>query len=212
MSKARKREHQPNPKLFPFILAWTLGCLLASWVISFSEIRMGLLGFNLLYFAILSALQYLVIYRFLHLEIRGWIPLSLAGAIAGSFIIEAIPLDASFDVIPNFIAAVAYLLAFGTPPIFVWLALRRRFLYHRLWLMAAIVMGPFGMIALHIEGCGGIFVRILDIFGPISRDSLYLLSTAYVADFALPSIVLGLILYVVVKRGGKTDALNHAVE
>lgn len=212
MDGARKRDEQPQAKLFPFIIAWTLACFLASWVFSSSEIRMSLLGSNLLYFATLSTLQYFVIYRFLHLEVRGWIPLSLAGAIAGSFIIEAIPLDTTFDLIPNFYPAVGYLLAFGLPPIFVWLALRRRFLYHNLWLMAAIVMGPVGMIALHIEGRGGIFVRILDIFGPISLDSFYLLSFAYVVDFALPSIVLGLILYVVVRRGGKADALNHAVE
>lgn len=212
MGDVKKRDDRPKPKLFPFIIAWTLACLLASWVINSSEIRMSLLGFNLLYFATLSTLQYFVIYRFLHLEIRGWIPLSLAGAIAASFAIEAIPLNITFDLIPNSVPAIGYLLAFGLPPIFVWVALRRRFLYHKLWLLAAMVMGPFGMIALHIEGRGGIFVRILDIFGSISLDSLYLLSIAYVVDFALPSIVLGLILYVVVTRGGKSDALNHTVK
>lgn len=212
MSDAKKRDDQPQPRLFPFIIAWTLGCFLASWLASSTEFARSLMGFSLVFFVTLSTLQYFVIYRFLHLEIRAWIPLSVAGAIAGSLTIEANLLNVAIDPIPSLAPAVGYLLAFGLPPVFVWTALRKRFIYHSLWLLAAVVMGPFGMIALYVEGRGGIFVRVLDNFGPIGRDQFYLLSIAYAADFALPSIILGLILYVVVKRGGKADTVDHATE
>ncbi len=211
--KETKQQHQPQSRLLPFIIAWAFACLVASSLSYFLVFRMlsgTLEAYNLALFSLLATLQYFVIYRFLHVEIRRWIPLSVAGTVTGLIFLRAFPFGSTIDFIPNISAAIVYLLIWGMPAIFQWTALRKRFRYHALWLLAAVVIGPLGGLVILPES-PGIFKQALSVFCcHTGSNELFLQSIAFVADFAIPSIVLGLIFYYVVTKGGESDPVDRA--
>ncbi len=222
MSDAKKREGQPRRRLFPFIIVWALGCFLASWLVIFllaevvivdiPDAAVYLLVLNLGLFAAVATIQFFVIRRLLHVELRGWMPLSLAGVVVGviafKIFSELIPLTAN----PWYLYPLLFLLVWGMPSVFQWFLLRKRFANHGLWLLAAVVAAPvFSFIFIGGEGAGGgLLTQVLALLP--NSDSLLWTTAAYATGLTLPTVILGLILYVVVTGSGKADALENAVE
>ena len=201
-------ENPPRPKLFRFIIAWLAVWALASRLpdillqpddVLYSEIH------TLLYFTAFGALQYFVIRRFLHVELRAWAPLTIAGAIAGVIGFKAFISSSAFLVGGQFAIVTAFLLLYSSPPIFQWIALRNRFRYHSLWLLPAVVIAPLS----YFLGTGqnpGIFVPAL---GPLHEltgiASPVLQYVANWADGAIPAAVLSLALYAIVTQGSQAS-------
>lgn len=210
MTSAKKRDAQPQPRLFPFIIIWTIACFLAACVlVLLSDLGPGFEISNSIYFAILSTLQFFVIYRFLHVELQNWIPLAVAGAIAGALVSHAFPTDFSRDLSPQFEYTLSFLFLWGVPPLFQWAALRKRFRYHVLWLLAAVVNGPLGAFFVFGDsGFGGFFIQMLGDTCCL-RYSNVLIGSAIAASLALPTLVQGLILFVVVKQGDKSVSVDQ---
>ena len=204
MDDAKKRDDRPQPRLFPFIIAWATVCFLASvliliiiYILPYNTATIS----NLAYMAALSAMQFYVMRRCLNLELHSWIALAIAGAVALIFVRYAFD-PISLEFLPRQIQFAASLSAlWGVPAICQWIALRKRFSNHLLWLLAAIVTGPLGLFfATAIMDSPGITYDL---------NSPSLSIGVLAAGFAAPSIVQGLILYVVVKGGGKADALDQ---
>ena len=205
MSDAKKRENQPQTRLFPFIIAWATVCFLASvlnliviYVLPYNTATIS----NLAYMAALSTSQFFVMRRYFNLELQSWIALAIAGAVALIFVRYAFDYI-SLEFLPRQIQfAVSASTLWGVPAFCQWFALRKRFSNHLLWLLATIVTGPLGaFFATTIMDSPGITYGL---------NPPWLSFGVLAAGFAVPSIVQGLILYVVVKGGGKADALNQA--
>ncbi len=206
MDSVKKRDDRPKPRLSPFILAWALGCFCASWlyILAMSHVistgivtgRTYVILFNMGLFASISTAQFFVIRRFLRVEFRAWAPLAVVGVLAGIVILELLP-----GLIPRFperapAAQFGFVLMWIMPTIFQWSVLRQRFVYHGLWLLAAVVMGPiFAFVYGHNDG-------IVKALFP-DNHWIFVRTAVLAADFVLPSIVLGMVLYVVISQGGK---------
>lgn len=221
MSDAKKHDDQFRPRIFPFIIVWTLGCFLASWLVIFLaevvnadslDAAAYLLVLNLGLFAAVSTIQFFVIRSLLRVELRGWMPLSLAGVVVGviafKIFLEFIPLTAS----PWYLYPLLYLLVWGMPYVFQWFLLRKRFANHGLWLLAAVVSGPvFSFIFIGSGGAGGgLLTQALALLP--DPDSILSTTAAYAAGLTFQTVILGLILYVVVTGRCKADAFDNAVE
>ncbi|MDE2638238.1 MAG: hypothetical protein OXI30_17865 [Chloroflexota bacterium] len=206
MDDVKKRDNLPQPRLFPFITAWTLGCFLASWLHLLAMSHLITAGIvtgknfvilvNVGLFASTSSAQFLAIRRFLGVDLRGWAPLAVAGVIIGILALELFP-----RLITNFleqepVARFAFVLMWTMPAILQWSLLRKRFVNHGLWLLAAVIMGPvFAFVYRHGDG----------IFRSLLADPSWitLRTAAHSADFVFPSIILGLVLYVVIIQNRK---------
>lgn len=198
MSDAKKRDGQPQPKLFPFIIAWALGCFLASWlyILLLYELdnlpgldrAVYVLIVNLGLFTVTSTAQFFAIRRFLYVELRGWVPLAIVGVSAGIAALELLPRLIPFKPEQQPLARFAFVFMWILPAVFQWTSLRKRFVNHWLWLLAAVIMGPV-FIFVYRQG-DGIFRGLLT-----NPEWLTLRTAALAADFVLPSIILGLVLY-----------------
>lgn len=199
-------ENPTRPKLFRFVIAWLVVWSLASQLPAilpkpadppFSEIH------TLLYFTALGALQFFVIRRFLHVELRAWAPLTFAGAIVGIIGFKAFISSSAFLVGGQFAIVTAFLLLYSSPPIFQWIALRKRFRNHLIWLLAAVVIAPLS----YFLGTGqnpGIFVPALGLLHDLTGiASPVLQCIASWADGAIPAAVLSLALYAIVTQGNQ---------
>jgi len=206
MSDATKRNEQPQARLLPFIIAWTLACLLASWLHLLAMSHLITAGIvtgknfvilvNVGLFASTSAAQFFVIRRFLGVDLRGWAPMAVAGVIIGILALELLPrLITDF---PNQepVARFAFILMWIMPAILQWSLLRKRFANHGLWLLAAVIMGP--IFAFIYRNGDGIFRSLL-----ADPSWIILRTVAHAADFVFPSIILGLVLYVVISQDRK---------
>ena len=140
MSDAKKRDEQPRPKLVPFIMAWSLGCFLASWPVMLLVAKLEiadnsdwpafflLIGLGL--FATTATVQFFVILRFLKVELLSWIPLSLAGVVIGIFAVALLPASTTIAFSPRHMYAAVFFLLWGMPAVLQWMLLRKLFLYH----------------------------------------------------------------------------------
>ena len=215
MTQENKQQDQRQPKLFRFILAWFLAWLAAGWLSVLLLSRANsfhLESYLLAYFALLGALEFVAIRRFLHVALRRWIFLTIAGSVTGIVSYHIIP-ALFYNNIPFFlILPITYLLLYSTPLIFQWMALRKRYRYHALYLLAALTIAPLGAYLMDTRN-DGVFKNALRSLGLLTDSSASVLQTiANTADAAIPAVVLGLVLFVVVKQGGKTDAFGSAAE
>ncbi len=83
---------------------------------------------------------------------------------------------------------------------FQWLALRKRFRHHGLWLLAAVISAPFGFAVLEH---GSIFSQVVDLLEHLTGLSLaYPLGMiALFLDWTILIVIMGLVLqYIVVKN------------
>ena len=212
--QSTKANDQPTPALLRFITAWLVGWFLASWLADTLLSSSQGYGFQpryLLYFSLLSVFQLFVIYTCLRVELRRWIHLAVFGAITG-LIGYHLMFDGGLLVYPTKAANISlYLVLWSTPAIFQWLALRGRFHSHALWLLAAVIIAPL-TVFLDSPANSGIFVQALPLFTRIvsSPDAVdFFYGALRTADSAIPAVTMGLVLYVVIVHGGKSDSADR---
>ncbi len=102
----------------------------------------------------------------------------------------------------------------STPLIIQWLALRKRFAGHGLWLIAAVVHAP---LTFFITEHGGILIHVLKLFDKFTeisliRDAQPLGNILFVLDWATPTAVMGLALYALLAMSVKTGDLRSPVK
>lgn len=100
----------------------------------------------------------------------------------------------------------------STPLIFQWLALRKRFRNHGLWLLAAAISAPLDFI---IVEEGAIFVPSLRALAHVTgfnliRDAQPLGSIVAILDWTIPTVIMGLVLYWLLTQSQKikTDQIR----
>lgn len=206
---ARITGNLPRPRLFRFTVAWFIAWFLASW---FSDLLLGVdqgYGFQpqvLLYFTLLSVFQFFVIRRFLLVELHVWIPLTIAGAVTGLLCYHMMADNGMLFSPSQLDFIIFYLTLWSTPPLFQWLALRSRFRFHALWLLAALIIAPLSWYLYSVDNLG-VFMQALPALASLVRSSVLfdlLAGLLGTADSAIPALILGLVLFVVVSQGGKS--------
>jgi len=166
------------------------------------------------------------------ISLRMWLPLALLGFIAGEFAFQIFDANVIYPFPPKLYSGsrtmpepqhimqlkytlyqtVRWFLLWSTPLIFQWLALRKRFRQHGLWLLAAFVSAPLNFV---MSEYGGIFVGALRMIGnatgiSLIRDAQPLGSIAAWLDTATPTMIMGLALYWLLTQGEtmKTDRIR----
>lgn len=179
----------------------------------------------------LAILQFLWLRRSWGITLRLWLPLALLGVIAGEIAFELLAANVEYPFPPKLwsespnrmpqpehvmqlkyalYTAFRFLLLWSTPLIFQWLALRKRFQGHSLWLIAAVAHAP---LTFFITEHGGLMIHALKLFDKFTaisliRDTQPLGSILYVLDWATPSAIMGLALYVMLARSAKVRDLR----
>ncbi len=231
-----KRKTHPRPNLIKFMVGWVFIwwlALLTTFALddSVSSFYLSLdyaLEFFLqkaFFFTLLSTLQLLWVRRQFGIQLQHWVPLSLLGALAGTVAFLLLDLYVLGPNLPTYnywdplselvpIMRLKYIadyfahgiLLWSLPVMFQWAALRKHYLRHALWLLAAIAHNPFtvGNLILFIQLPHAAKVhRQLGIsWGPEAPDSALLL------DFAIPSLITGLVLYWILTRRQNSDSAH----
>ena len=208
--------------LFSFVTGWAATYLVAH--VAMMIIQPGDSQFYALYsdlwlllFAgIVASLQFLWLRRSWGISLRGWLPLALLGVIVGEIVFEFFAANVEYPFPPKLYSssrmpepeqvmqlkyalytAFRFFLLWSTPLIFQWLALRKRFAGHGLWLAAAVVSAPIDFV---MSEYGGVFLGALRLLGnalgiSLIRDAQPLGSIAALLDSATPTLIMGLALY-----------------
>ena len=216
MSDVKKRDDRPRPKLFAFIIAWTLGCFLASWPVMLLAAKLKIadnndwpafyLLFGLGLFATTATVQFLVILRFLKGELWGWMPLSLAGVVVGIIAAKLLPAPSTLPLSPQLLHAGFFFLLWGC----------RLFCSGCCCGNSSVIMG-YGcwrqllrdqsiVFCIRRRWSGGALWTLVQSLLPYP-DSILWSTAGLAALFTVPTVILGLTLYVVVTQGGKSNAL-----
>ena len=163
---------------------------------------------------LLAFLQIVLARRYLHTELRHWLFLALLGFVVGQiglhflqanvdrpfppWVIQQLNEPESIAFLRYALYSIAWdFLRWHIPLVFQWLALRRRFRHHGLWLLAAVIAPPLGFI---IAEHGGILVPAVDLLEHLTGSSLANPLVLFL-DWATPTIMMGLVLrYLVVKN------------
>lgn len=179
----------------------------------------------LIFAGIFSTLQFLWLRRSWGITLRLWLPLALLGVIVGEFAFQILDANVVYPFPPKLYTSrtmpepehimqlkytlyqtASCFLLWSTPLIFQWLALRNRFAGHSLWLAAAVCQAP---LIFFITEHGGITIHALKFFDKFTeisliRDAQPLGSLLAFSDWATPTALLGLALYVILARNIKT--------
>jgi len=103
----------------------------------------------------------------------------------------------------------SHFLRWSVPLVFQWLALRKRFRHHGLWLLAALISAPYHFFAFH--GSGGIFGQVLDLLEHLTGLSLVqsLGAIALLLDSAVPTVMMGVVLLYIVVKNNRLNAFQQ---
>ena len=217
-----KRNWTNRSGIFSFVTGWAATYLVA--LVTMMIIHPGDSQFYTLYsdlwpllFAgIVASLQFLWLRRSLGITLWSWLPLALLGVIVGEIVFEFFAANVEYPFPPKLYSSgrmpepeqvmqlkftlyttFRFFLLWSTPLIFQWLALRKRFVGHGLWLVAAVVSAPLNFV---MGEYGGIFVWALRLLGnaigiSLIRDAQPLGSIAALLDTAAPTMMMGLTIY-----------------
>lgn len=230
----QKHEQLRRPALSIFVAGWMathLVALLATVLIfpgdsQFYNLYSEL--WPLIFAGILSISQLFWLRRSWGITLRLWLPLALLGLIVGEFTFQIFENNVIYPFPPKLYSGslampepqhimqlkytlyhtVSWFLLRSTPLIIQWLALRKRFAGHGLWLVAAVVHAP---LTFFISEHGGITIHALkffDAFTEVSliRDAQPLGSLLYFFDWATPTALMGLALYALLARRAKLES------
>ena len=232
MRLKQKRKHDSRHNLCPFIVGWAAIYLAAIFLLSsVSGVLTGNYDFFgqahwVVFYTVLSALQLLWIRHNLRISLRHWLPLALLGVIVGELAFQIFDANVAYPFPPKLWSnspnrmpqpehimqlkytvynVFRFFLLWSTPLIFQWIALRKRFRQHGLWLLAALAHAPLTFV---ITENGGILVQALKLFDKLTelsliRDAQPLGSIAFLLDMATPTMIMGLALYWLLTQGEK---------
>lgn len=232
----QKQAQFRHPALSIFVAGWLATYLVALFTL-FLPINPGPSRFYtlyselwpLLFVGVLSTLQILWLRRSWGITLRGWLPLALIGVIIGELAFQIVAANVVYPFPPKLYSGsrtmpephhimqlkytlyqtVRWFLLWSTPLIVQWLALRKRFSGHGLWLVAAVVHAPLNFfIAEH----GGIAIHALKFFDQFTEISLIrdvqpLGSLLYFFDWATPTAIMGIALYSLLVRNAESKGL-----
>ena len=230
----QKAESLARPNKYLFIIGWVLAWVAASSLPNIINNHIWPLGFLpniLLYFALLSTFQFFWVRRYLRINLRHWAPLALLGVLVVFFtnpiIATAIryPVPAGlWDPTSVLVAGIdlenqlsfalyhsaSWMLLWFAPPLFQWLALRKRFRLHGLWLLATVVAA---LLSFYFQVEGGILTQtlfpIVEATGYVpSGDIRLLVSIITKLDWAIPPAIMGFVLYYLVNESQAKQARN----
>ncbi len=195
----QKRMPRRNCRRFiiGWVLVWYLALFLLAVIISVSPpFSFSVSVFVLAYFALLAIFQVILVRRYLHTELSHWVTFALLGVIVGQIGLHFFEANVEYA-----LHNIAYdFLNWSVPLVFQWLALRKRFRHHGLWLLAAVISAPFGFAVLEH---GSIFSQVVDLLEHLTGLSLaYPLGMiALFLDWTILIVIMGLVLqYIVVKN------------
>ena len=222
-----KRKHKRKPMarrrfIIGWILAWYL-CLFLPLLLEAPALHFDFIDHppsiitDVTAVGLLALLQIVLARRCLHTELRHWLFLALLGFVVGQIGLHFLQayVDYPFPpwVIqrlkePESIAFLRYALYTITrnffywcmPLVFQWLALRRRFRHHRLWLLAAVMSAPLSFILFEH---GGILAHAVDFLEHLTGFSMAnpLDLPVLLLDWVTPAMMMGLVLqYIVMKK------------
>ncbi len=232
-----KQNQNNRPGLFAFVTRWAATYLVALVVMmifhpgdsQFYSVYSEL--WPLLFAGIVAGLQFLWLRRSWGIALRRWLPLALLGVIVGEIVFEIFATNVEYPFPPKLYSSsrmpepeqvmqlkyalfnvFRFFLLWSTPLIFQWLALRKRFAGHGLWLVAAFVSAPIDFV---MSEYGGVFLGALRLLGNASgtsliRDAQPLGSIAALLDSATPTLIMGLALYWLLTQGEiiRTDQIR----
>ncbi len=232
----QKHEQLRRPALTIFVTGWLathLVALFATVLINPGDSQFYTLYAELqplILISTLAMLQFLWLRRSWGITLRLWLPLALLGFIAGEFTFQIFENNVIYPFPPKLYSGsrpmpepqhimqlkytlyhtVRWFLLWSTPLIFQWLALRKRFAGHGLWLVAAVVHAP---LSFFISEHGGIAIQALKFFDQFTvisliRDAQPLGSLLYFFDWATATAVMGLALYALLARSAKARDLR----
>jgi len=231
----QKRKQNPINRR-RFIIGWALVWYLAvflPWIVidwvsystpsSFSDFLYSMPVYVLAYFTLLTILQVILVRHYLHTEIRHWLLLALLGFIVGQIGLHLFEANVEYVFPPAVILRLkepeniawlrfalydiaSHFLRWSVPLVFQWLALRKRFRHHGLWLLAALISAPYHFFAFH--GSGGIFGQVLDLLEHLTGLSLVqsLGAIALLLDSAVPTVMMGVVLLYIVVKNNRLNA------
>lgn len=187
---------------------------------------------SLIFAGTLAVLQFLWLRRSWGISLRLWLPLALLSLFVGELAFQIFDANVVYPFPPKLYSdgrampepehimqlkftlyqTVRWFLIWSTPLIFQWLALRKRFRIHGLWLLAAVAHAPLTFV---ITEHGGILVQALKLFDKMTeysliRDAQPLGSIAAILDWTIPTVIMGLVLYWLLTQGEKikTDQIR----
>lgn len=166
---------------------------------------------------LLAFFQIVLARRYLHTELRHWLFLALLGFIVGQIGLHFLQVNVDLPLPPwviqslnepesaaTFLRYALYRIAWDflhwyVPLVFQWLALRRRFRHHGLWLMAAVLAAPLHFV---VYEHGGILAHAVDLLEHLTGSSLANANPLILfLDSATPAIMMGLVLqYIAMKK------------
>lgn len=219
-----KRKHKRKPLarrrfIIGWVLVWFLSLLLPS-ILELPALHFDFIDYpptiiiDGIAVGLLALLQVILVRRCLYTELRHWLFLALLGCVVGQIGLHFLQanVDRPFPPVviqrlkePENIAFLRYALYTITwdflhwyaPLIFQWLALRRRFRHHGLWLLATVMSAPLHFI---IVEHGGILGHAIDLLEHLTGFSLTN-PLVLLLDWAIPMIIMGLVLqYIVMKN------------
>ena len=217
----QKTESHARPNKYKFIIGWVLAWVAASSLPNIINNHIWPLDFLphiLLYFALLSTFQFFWVRRNLRHNLRLWAPLALLGVIVAFFANSIVPTVIRYPVpagiwdptsvlvagidLDNQLSfalyrAASWILLWFAPPLFQWLALRKRFRLHGLWLLATVVAA---LLSFYFQVEGGILTQtlfpIVEATGYVpSGDIRLLVSIITKLDWAIPPAIMGFVLF-----------------
>ena len=232
-----KRIRNSRPGIFSFVTGWAatyLVALVAMMIMYPGDSQFYTLYsdlWTLIFAGIIASLQFLWLRRSWGITLRLWLPLALLGVIVGETVFEIFAANVEYPFPPKLYSssrmpepeqvmqlkyalytAFRFFLLWSTPLIFQWLALRKRFAGHGLWLVAAFVSAPLNFV---MSEYGGIFVGALRLLGnatgtSLIRDAQPLGPIAALLDSATPTLIMGLALYWLLTQSEKikTDQIR----
>ncbi len=209
-----------SPDRLKFITGWVLiwiGCVfLASLITSTGApvftfvdyVAWSMIG-NGTGFGLLAFLQVRLVKRYLAVDLRHWLPLAVIGFCVGQIALRMFQanVDRVFPPIlpgsnspelPTNVAWLRYilyssattLLAWYSPLLFQWLALRRRFKRHAVWLLAILFCAPLGFL-LPAQYYDGFFENAFELLTGVSSHPLEWI--VIVLDWLTPPTLMGMV-------------------
>ena len=222
-----KQKRMPRPNRRRFIIGWLLvwlGSLFLPGILSALAVHFDFINvpppviLDAISIGVLATLQIILVRRYLHTELHHWLLLALLGFIVGQIGLHFFQANVEYVFPPAVIPrlkepeSIAWLrfalydtayhfLHWSVPLVFQWLALRKRFRHHGLWLLAVVISAPYAFFASH--GAGGIFGHAVDLLEHLTGLSMAqsLGGIALLLDWATPTMIMGFVLqYLVTKN------------
>lgn len=205
-----------------WVLTWFICVLLASIIMGTGSRVFTFLDYviwsvigNGIGFALLAFLQVRLVKRYMEINLEHWMSLAVTGFFVGQIALRMLQTNVDYvfppilpgsdsPELPTNIAWLRYilyssvttLLAWYSPLLFQWFALRKRFPRHGIWLLAILFCAPLGFL-LPNSFYDGFFENAFELLTGVSNHPLEWI--VIVLDWLTPPTLMGLVLLYIVQ-------------